>query len=161
MRNVASFLAARPGAAAAAFSAAMLAGALAFEHLGGMKPCELCMAQRWCHMTALGLGLASLNARGRTAMPLALASGIALVAGAAVAGYHVGVEEGLWAASCSTASTLGRTLEELLASLSALPAPRCDEVAWRAIGLSMAAWNGLASLVIGIPVVVVALRRLR
>ena len=39
-------------------SAALLAGAFAFQYLGGLPPCQLCLWQRWPHAAAvLILGL--------------------------------------------------------------------------------------------------------
>lgn len=136
-----------PGLATASLSAAMLSAALVFHYLGDMRPCELCMAQRRCHAAALALGIASAATRGRLSRSLALASAAALGVGAGYAGYHVGVEQGLWAASCSAIGPTADTTVDLLASLSAKPAPKCDEVAWQALGLSMAAWNGIISAV--------------
>ena len=68
---------------------------------------------------------------------------------AAIAGYHVGVEQQLWAgpASCSSALASGSTAA-LVDSLLATPVIRCDEIAWSFAGLSMAGWNMLASFCI-------------
>ena len=66
---------------------------------------------------------------------------------AAIAGYHVGVEQQLWPgpASCSSAVANG-SAAELLDRLLATPVIRCDEIAWSFAGLSMAGWNMLASM---------------
>ncbi|MFP4274908.1 MAG: disulfide bond formation protein B, partial [Paracoccaceae bacterium] len=45
---------------AAGGSAALLAAAFAFQHLGGLAPCTLCLWQRWPHAAAVLLGLAAL-----------------------------------------------------------------------------------------------------
>ena len=37
----------------ALISAALLGGALLFEHVGGMAPCSLCIWQRWAHVAVI------------------------------------------------------------------------------------------------------------
>lgn len=134
----------RTGLAAAGGSAALLLGALAFQHLGGYAPCHLCILQRWPHGIAVALGLALLAWPRRG---LAALGAVAMLAGTAIAAYHVGVEQGWWLGptTCAAPDIAGLTPEELLQRILAAPVVRCDEVAWSFLGLSMAAWNGLAS----------------
>ena len=47
--------------AAALGSAALMLGALAFQHIGGMAPCKLCIWQRYPHMVAIALGALALS----------------------------------------------------------------------------------------------------
>ncbi len=126
-------------------SVGLLAAAYAFEHLGGLAPCPLCLWQRWPHWAAAGLGLALLAAPVR---PLALLGAVAMLAGAGLAGYHVGIEQGWWAgpATCVAPDIAGLSPEELFERIMAAPVVRCDEIAWSFLGLSMPAWNGIASL---------------
>ncbi len=132
---------------ALAGSLGLLIGALAFEHIGGLAPCALCIWQRWPHLVALiGAGA------------LAVASPVfALIgaAGAATSGgigiYHTGVERGWWdgPSACSAGGNLaGLTPEEALEQILAAPVVRCDEVPWEMLGLSMASWNVVASFAI-------------
>ena len=133
--------------AAALAPAAILTAALASQYVGGLAPCELCIWQRWPHLAAAVLGVAYLLA-GRNALGWLAAA--ALVAGTAIAVYHVGVEQGVWEGpqTCS-----GDALSELAgSSLLDFSQPvnvvRCDEVAWSWLGLSMAAWNAVLSLMV-------------
>lgn len=132
---------------ALAGSAGLLLGALAFEHLGGMAPCALCIWQRWPHLVAL-LGAGALV----VASPMLAflgAAGAATSGGIAV--YHTGVERGWWSgpSSCSPGADLsGLSAEELLARIMAAPVVRCDQVPWEMLGLSMASWNAVASFLI-------------
>ncbi len=134
-------------AALAAGSLAALAAAFAFQHLGGLEPCPLCVWQRWPHVAIALLAAVSLGFRGPVAaVPVGLA-GLAALVGAGLAGFHVGVEQQWWPglAACEggpPAQTVAELRERLL---NAAPA-RCDEAAWSFLGLSMAAWNGLLSL---------------
>ena len=45
---------------AAGGSLALLLGAFAFQHLGGLAPCKLCIWQRWPHVAAIAIGAAAL-----------------------------------------------------------------------------------------------------
>ncbi len=134
--------------AAALGSAGLLAGAFLFQHVGGLAPCPLCVWQRWPHAAAIGLGLliALMGPRrtlcGLGAMSMLFGSGLAL--------YHTGVERGWWKGpeTCSGGQGSGLSTDELLNQIMAAPVVRCTEVAWEMLGLSMASWNGLASLVL-------------
>ena len=48
---------------AAGGSAALLLGAFAFQHIGGLAPCKMCIWQRWPHGAAVLVGLALLILR--------------------------------------------------------------------------------------------------
>lgn len=153
-----------PAALLASIAAAMLAGAFAFEHLGGLRPCVLCWWQRYAWMAALALALGALAAgprRGAGAL-LALAA-LAALTGAGIAGFHVGVEQRWWAGTAECGNSLGAALtaEERLKQLLGTPVVRCDEIPWSMLGLSMAAWNGLVALVAGGVALAAALRQLR
>lgn len=130
---------------AAAGSAALMLGALAFQHIGGMAPCKLCLWQRWPHVAAIAFGLAALMALPRL---MALGGLLAALTTAALGFYHSGVERGWWEGptTCTSGSTAGLSADELLAQIMAAPLVRCDEVPWEMFTLSMASWNMLASL---------------
>lgn len=132
----------------------MLAAAWGFQLIGGLQPCILCLYQRWPYWILLVLSaLAILVARRAGARGLAAFAALcALVflAGAGIAGFHVGVEAGWWQglAACGGAvNDAGLSIDELREKLFATPIVRCDEVAWSLFGISMAGWNFLASIV--------------
>jgi len=132
-------------------SGAVLAGALAAQHLGGIEPCSLCLYQRWPHAAAVVLALAALPAPpgGRVRAALLGLAGIALLAGAGIAAYHVGVEQHWWAgtAACGSAAPAGSgSVADLRAQLWEQPAVPCDVVPWSLFGLSLAGFNALLSL---------------
>ena len=140
---------------------AMLAAAFAFEAFG-LRPCELCWWQRYAWMATLALALAAgLGPRRRRPALLALAA-LATLTGAAVAGFHFGVEQHWWAgtASCGSGGAAASP-EELLRRLLERQPARCDEVAWSLFGISMAGWNGLIALAAGLAALAVAIRALR
>ena len=132
---------------AAGGSLAMLLGAWAFQHIGGLAPCKMCIWQRWPHGAAIALGGLVL-----VTGPLVL-WGIAGALSAAITGaigvFHTGVERGWWEGP-SSCSGGGNGLDELSgAELLSLDVPvdivMCDEVAWELFGISMASWNALIS----------------
>lgn len=139
----------RPAALAALAAAALLAAAFAFQHIGGLAPCPLCIWQRWPHAAAALLGTVAFGLGGR-ARPIAAALGaLVMLGGAGLAGYHVGVEQGWWAgpATCASGGDVDAlSTEALLARIRSAPVVRCDEIAWSLFGVSMAGWNALASL---------------
>ncbi len=130
---------------AALGSLAMLLGAFGFQYLGDMPPCKLCIWQRWPHGLAFGLGLVVLVWPNRALY--ALGAGIVLV-GAGIALYHSGVEQQWWQGptTCTSQGVGGISGQDLMAQILAAPVVRCDEIPWSMLGLSMAAWNGVASL---------------
>ena len=141
-------------ALAALTSAALLLGALAFQYLGGLPPCVLCIWQRWAHVAAIvpALLAAVLVWRGpeRAAPWLLALAGLAFLAGAGIAGFHVGVEQQWWQGTASCGATSApATLEDLKRQLMAQPIVRCDAVAWSLAGISMAGYNMLASAALG------------
>ncbi len=130
---------------AALGSALLLAAAFWFQYGQGLAPCPLCIWQRWPHAAAVLIGLATLAAPRRG---LALLGAVVMLAGTVVAAYHAGVELGWWQGptTCTAPSDIaGLTPDQLLERIQAAPVVRCDDIPWSLFGLSMAAWNGLAS----------------
>lgn len=134
-------------------AAAMLLGALASQYVWGLKPCPLCMDQRYALAAAMVLSFVASRAVGRrVGVVLAFLAGVAFLVNAGVAGFHSGVELKLWSSTCAgelpTVFDPGALAERLQSGASV--APRCDEVAWKDpyVALSMANWNGLISFVL-------------
>jgi len=139
---------------AAGGSLALLLGAWAFQHLGGLAPCKMCIWQRWPHGAAIAIGaLVLLVPLGVGAARLLVGAGLlAALTTAAIGGYHTGVERGWWEgpSSCSSGDTTGMSTDALMERIMSAPLVRCDEVPWDMLGLSMASWNILASLVVAL-----------
>ena len=126
-------------------SIAMLMGAFAFQFIGGMPPCHLCIWQRWPHGIAFAIGLLAFAFPNRWLYGL---GALVVLFGAGVAFYHAGVELHWWLGptTCTSQSTAGLSPDELFAHIMQAPLVRCDEIPWSMFGLSMAAWNGIISL---------------
>jgi disulfide bond formation protein DsbB len=131
-----------------AFSTALLGGAFAFEYFGGLAPCVLCWWQRYAHMAVMALAVVAAVAPTRLQSAIVVLAILALLTGAGIAGFHVGVEMHWWQGTAECGSTLAPSgsIEELRARLMAQPIVRCDEVAWSLFGISMAGYNFLLSL---------------
>jgi disulfide bond formation protein DsbB len=148
---------AEPVAAAAiaafAVSAATLAGAWFFEYVLKLAPCPLCLEQRIPYHIIIPLSLllaiAALVRAPRTLLLVGFAAiAIAACCNIVLGIYHAGIEWHWWAgpADCSGALTDLRSGGSLLDQLHAVHVVRCDEAAWRFLGLSLAGYNVLISL---------------
>jgi disulfide bond formation protein DsbB len=137
-------------------SAALLGGAFVFQYFG-YAPCKLCLWQRWPHAAAVVIGVVALLIGGRL---LPVLGGLAALTTAGLGLYHTGVERQWWQGptTCTSGSIDGVDPEALLEQILTAPMVRCDEVAWQLMGLSMASWNALASLVL-VFIWIVAARR--
>jgi len=129
---------------AALGSALLLAGAFAFQYIGGMAPCKLCLWQRWPHGAAILIGLIAVFVPVRV---LSYLGALAVLTTAAIGTYHAGVELAWWQGptSCTSGSIAGLSAEQLLNQIMAAPLVRCDEITWSMAGISMAGWNALIS----------------
>jgi len=130
-------------------SAALLAGAYYFQYVGGMRPCELCLWQRYPHMVAGAFGLLALVSLGvpRLAMVFTLISIMALFITSGLGAFHLGVEEHLWQGprTCTGVIPSGLSPEQLKKLLLNTQMVRCDVPAWQMWNISMAGWNAILS----------------
>ena len=132
-------------------SALLLIAALGFQ-AAGYAPCELCILQRWPHVAAVVVAaLILLSGKVRTLAVLGMAAaGIAM----GLALYHTGVELAWWPGPSHCSGGVGNlaqlSTQDLMSRIQNAPVVRCDEVAWRFLGLSMAAWNAILSAVLAV-----------
>lgn len=136
-------------AAIAVIAAATIAAAWAFELFGGYVPCPLCLQQRWPYYAAIPVAL-FLVWWGRHSLR-SLRLGLLLIAlimlaGAALAVYHAGIEWQWWQGPQACAG--GSRPSGILPDLSGARIIRCDEAPWRFLGLSFAGWNAVISLLL-------------
>lgn len=163
--SVTSLLEDRPAwlvpAGVSVFASAMLGGAFAFQYLGGLAPCVLCLYQRWPHAAAILLGILALILAARSPAAsrwLAVLGGLALLTSAGIGLYHVGVEQLWWAGTSECGSTgTPDSLEALKQQLMAQPVVRCTDIAWEMFGISMAGYNFLLSAGAGIVAIALSL----
>ena len=141
----------RLGALTLAVAVGVILTALAYQYLGGLEPCALCLTERYAYyagIPVLFLALTALSA-GHTnwaTIGLFLVS-LAFLANAALGGYHAGAEWGFWPGP-STCSGALRPLDspaDLLKGLKTAHVVRCDQASWWFLGLSFAGWNAVVS----------------
>jgi disulfide bond formation protein DsbB len=138
--------------AIAVVAAATLAGAWFFQLVLEILPCPLCLEQRYAYYLAVPLGLlVAIAAAKDVPRPLLLAGlvllGAAALANAVLGGYHAGVEWGFWQGPTEcTGPIVDLSKGGLLARLDSVKVIRCDEVQWRFLGVSLAGYNVLISL---------------
>lgn len=140
-----------------AASVLILGAAFAFQFIGGLHPCALCLWQRYPYAIVIGLaGIgAGLSRAGVKRPQLAILMGLcalAFVIDAGIAGFHVGVEQKWWEglSTCSGTVSGANSLDDLRDRLLAAPVVRCDEIAWSLFGISMAGYNFLLALGLGL-----------
>jgi disulfide bond formation protein DsbB len=144
------------GALALLLSAAVILTALGFEYLGGYAPCPLCLMQRYAYYAGipllfLALVLVATDRPGLARLIFAIVA-LGFLANAGLGVYHAGAEWKFWQgpATCAAASgDLTTNAGSLLQDLQRVQVIRCDEAAWRFLGLSFAGWNVLISLLLG------------
>lgn len=144
----------KAGAMALILAGATILAALGFEYIGGFPPCPLCLDQRYAYyagIPVLFIALVVLSAgEGRWAAVLFGLVALAFLANAGLATYHAGAEWGFWPGpqSCTGAQAISTNAGGLLDTLQTTNVIRCDEAAWRFMGISLAGWNAVVSVLV-------------
>jgi disulfide bond formation protein DsbB len=141
-----------------AVATATILGAWAFQ-LAGYAPCDLCLKQRIAYYIGIPVALftlfiASRHRLGahRTARLGLAALTLIFVASALFGAYHAGVEWGFWPGPADCTGTLEKagSMNDFMKQLQTTKVVRCDAVAVRILGLSLAGWNAVISAVMAI-----------
>lgn len=133
-------------------AAGALAAAWYFQLVVGLAPCPLCLDQRLPYYAAVPLGLLLAFGAARAPQRIGLwRAGLALLAllmavDAGIAIYHAGVEWQFWPGPTACTGTAPPVVRDIMSALRTTRVPRCDEAAWRMLGVSMAGWNALLAL---------------
>jgi len=122
----------------------------------GYAPCELCFAERYAFyagapLAGLAAFLASRSAHGPARALIALI-GLIFLANAALAFYHVGVEEHWWPGPTACTGALNGSIDvnNLMKSLNSERVVSCDVVQLRVLGLSLAGWDAVMSAALAV-----------
>lgn len=131
-------------------SGAMLAAAhFYFQAYLQLQPCLLCLKQREWHWGVLGVSLLALivtRFRPGWINWAIVIIGLVLLGSAAMAGYHVAVEHKWVVAQCDVGGAIDPSQLSLNNLGDDLRPPRCDEIAWSWLGISMAGYNAIICL---------------
>jgi disulfide bond formation protein DsbB len=137
----------------AAGGAATILGAYFFQYVLGLAPCPLCLDQRIAYYVSIPLAVLVAFAAAREAPRPLLAAGLAVIAlamlfNAALALFHAGVEWKWWPGPRECSGPIGDLGAggSLLNQIESISLVRCDDAAWRFLGLSLAGYNVLISL---------------
>ncbi len=130
-----------------AASIAALALALIAQFGFGFEPCVLCSYQRIPYAMVIVLGGIGFHVEGTDRLGAAYLLGVIFTLGAALAFYHVGVEQHWWRATTSCGGgSLVQDFKTFLANPLKGLSKSCDEIDWTLFGLSMTVYNVAASL---------------
>jgi disulfide bond formation protein DsbB len=124
---------------------ALILGALGFQYLGGIKPCEMCHWQRWPHIAAAVIGIVGVGVARDKARALAWTV-IGLVAISGLIGlYQSGMQ---WQLLPGPSACSGH---RFVLGSNVVPDVQCDVVTWQLFGLSLATYNAIFSfLMVGL-----------
>jgi disulfide bond formation protein DsbB len=132
-----------------------IGGFFYFQYVLGYPPCPLCLDQRNAYYLSVPLAtllwLGSTNGASRKVM----IAGFAVVAvvmlwNTGLSAYHAGVEWKFWPGptDCSGPISNFGSAADLMKRLQNIRVVRCDEAAWRFLGISLAGYDVLVSLVL-------------
>ena len=133
---------------AGSVSLILLGGALAFQYLAGLAPCEMCIWQRWPHGISIAAGFVGGILVRSDLLPASWAKyfAAAAIAGLVISGaigvFHAGVEWKFWPGP-SACTGIGYVPGQ--EDFKPLQIVRCDEAQWRLFGLSLAGYNAIFS----------------
>jgi len=136
---------------------ATIGGFFFFQYVLGFPPCPLCLEQREAYYVSVPLAALLWLGSQHGASPKVLVAGFAVIAAimlwnSGLAAYHAGVEWKFWAGpqDCSGPIDNFGSTQNLLKSLGNISIVRCDQAAWRLLGLSLAGWDVLVSLALAV-----------
>jgi len=134
----------------------VLSAALFSQYVGGLAPCQLCIYQRIPYVFAIAFGILSYGLttiRPQAACLFFVLLILSLFIDAGIAGFHAGVEYKWWEGLTGCSASLpdaNTSIEELRAAILNAPVIKCDEAAFTILGISMAGYNFLMALGLGL-----------
>ena len=157
MDNYVALLRRDPPLAAAAIIAIVgaltICGFFFFQYVLGYPPCPLCLDQRNAYYVSVPLAILLWLGVNHGASSKVLIGGFAVIAAVmlwntGLSAYHAGVEWKFWRgpADCSGPITSLGSASNMLKQLQDIRLVRCDEAAWRFLGISLAGYDVLVSL---------------
>ena len=123
---------------------ALLLGALGFQYLAHLAPCEMCHWQRWPYIAAAVIGLTSASVWKKDARSLAIITIVLVALSGLIGAYQTGMQLGL------LPGPEGCTVDHPYVIGSGTPPPQvsCNAVTWSLFGLSLAAYNAIFAFLI-------------
>jgi len=130
---------------------ATIGGFFFFQYVAGYQPCPLCLEERLAYYAAVPLAALLWLGAGHGVSRKVLLLGFLVIAGimlwnTGLAGYHAGVEWKFWPGPQDCSGPINSFGDNLLKSLQSISLVRCDQAAFRFLGLSLAGYDALLSL---------------
>ena len=122
---------------------ALILGALGFQYLAHLPPCEMCHWQRWPHIAAAIIGLALVPFLRTRAHALAWAAVMLVVISGLIGAYQTGIQLNLLPGPPCTVDH-----PYVMGSGAPQPEISCSAVTWSLFGLSLATYNVIFSFII-------------
>ena len=130
-----------------------ICGFFFFQYVLGYPPCPLCLDQRNAYYFSVPLAALLWLGANHGASSKVLIAGFAAIAvvmlwNTGLSVYHAGVEWKFWPgpADCSGPINSLGSASNMLKQLQDIRIVRCDEAAWRFLGISLAGYDVLVSL---------------
>ena len=132
---------------------ATIGGFFFFQYVLGFPPCPLCLEQRNAYYVSVPLAALLWLGANYGASNKVLIAGFTVIAAvmlwnSGLSVYHAGVEWKFWPGpqDCSGPIDNFGSAKNLLKQPSNISVVRCDQAAWRFLGISLAGWDVLVSL---------------
>jgi|ERR1700688_2430280 len=130
-----------------------ICGFFFFQYVMGLPPCPLCLEQRYAYYVCVPLAAMLWLGANHGASHKAMIAGFIVIAAfmlwnSVLGVYHAGIEWKFWPGpqECSGPIDKFGAARDILKQLQNISLVRCDEAAWRFLGISLAGWNVLVSL---------------
>jgi disulfide bond formation protein DsbB len=136
---------------------ATIGGFFFFQYVVGLAPCPLCLEQRNAYYLSVPLAALLWLGAGYGSQRKVLLIGFLVIAAAmlwntGLSTYHAGIEWKWWPGpqDCTGPMSNVSSAKDLLGQLNTFSPIRCDEAAWRFLGLSLAGYDVLVSFALAI-----------
>ncbi len=144
----------RAAAALAAVAGALtICGFFFFQYVMLLAPCPLCLDQRYAFYVCVPLAVLLWLGAGHGASRKVLIAGFVVIAAfmlwnSGLATYHAGVEWKFWQGPTDCSGPIDKfgSVGNMMNQLQRISIVRCDEAAWRFLGISLSGYDVLVSL---------------
>ena len=119
----------------------------------GFTPCKLCIYQRWPWYLIIFLSLISIFYDKKIYPYNKFIIFLFFVGSAAYAGWHAGIEWAFWEgpSTCTTGTNKIESHDNLLENIQSIQSfVPCNEASFRFLGISLAGYNFISSLIMSI-----------
>ena len=121
---------------------ALILGALGFQYLGHIAPCEMCHWQRWPHIAAALVGVIGVAIMPGKARALAWTVLLLILLSGLIGLYQSGMQWGFLPGPSACSG------HRFVLGSNMVPEVQCDVVTWSLLGLSLATYNAIFSFLI-------------